>query len=263
MPTLSEADSKELLGPFGVGYLWVAPEHREGRPLEENWINRAGAEDFARLTDYPEDYRPGARRFDVGQRTHFHLTPMAVAAVAQLLEWGVDAVAASLAQITARIEEEAAARSLDPTPADPGSGSASTDGQPLFVGGEWVAPGGGYYAVVDPATEETVGWAPEASRDQVHAAGAAAREAFGPWSRTAPEERAAVLARAADIIHGRLGPYAELAQAETGATTGKVASIALAGVWTTCSHPCPILPPLCSRDLSSRRTARGSRPPRR
>jgi acyl-CoA reductase-like NAD-dependent aldehyde dehydrogenase len=49
---------------------------------------------------------------------------------------------------------------------------------------------------------------------------AAAHEAFGPWSRTAPEERAAVLARAADIIHGHLGPYAELAQAETGATTG-------------------------------------------
>lgn len=81
-------------------------------------------------------------------------------------------------------------------------------------------PDGGHYPVIDPATEETVGGAPEASRDQVDAACAAAREAFGPWSRTAPEERAAVLARAADIIHGHLGPYAELAQAETGATTG-------------------------------------------
>ncbi|MBT2420823.1 aldehyde dehydrogenase family protein [Streptomyces sp. ISL-22] len=91
--------------------------------------------------------------------------------------------------------------------------------QRLFVGGAWVEPDGGYYAVIDPATEETVGWAPEASRDQVHAACAAAREAFGPWSRTAPEERAAVLARAADIIRGHLVPYAELAQAETGATT--------------------------------------------
>ncbi|SDM74041.1 Acyl-CoA reductase [Streptomyces sp. cf386] len=92
--------------------------------------------------------------------------------------------------------------------------------QRLFVDGAWEEPDGGYYAVVDPASEETVGWAPEASRDQVHAACAAAREAFGPWSRTAPEERAAVLARAADIIHGHLVPYAELAQAETGATMG-------------------------------------------
>ncbi|MEU6253183.1 aldehyde dehydrogenase family protein [Streptomyces sp. NPDC047043] len=98
--------------------------------------------------------------------------------------------------------------------------SQVADGQRLFVGGSWVEPDGGRYAVVDPATEETVGWAPEASRDQVHAACAAAREAFGPWSRTSPEERAAVLGRAAEIIGGRFVPYAELAQAETGATTG-------------------------------------------
>ncbi|MER6628199.1 aldehyde dehydrogenase family protein [Streptomyces sp. NPDC000987] len=94
-----------------------------------------------------------------------------------------------------------------------------SDGQRLFVGGEWVEPDGGHYAVVDPATEETVGWAPEASRDQVRAACAAAREAFGPWSRTPPGERAAVLARAADAIRAHREPYARLAQAETGATT--------------------------------------------
>jgi len=98
--------------------------------------------------------------------------------------------------------------------------SQVTGGQRLFAGGRWVEPDGGHYAVVDPATEKTVGWAPEASRDQVHAACAAAREAFGPWSRTSPEERAAVLGRAADIVASRFAPYAELAQAETGATTG-------------------------------------------
>ncbi|MFJ8593832.1 aldehyde dehydrogenase family protein [Streptomyces sp. NPDC093598] len=92
--------------------------------------------------------------------------------------------------------------------------------QSLFVGGSWVEPDGGHYEVIDPATEQTVGWAPEASRDQVLAACAAAREAFGPWSRTSPEERAAVLGRAAGIIAGRLTEYASLAQAETGATTG-------------------------------------------
>ncbi|MEU6218460.1 aldehyde dehydrogenase family protein [Streptomyces sp. NPDC047022] len=92
--------------------------------------------------------------------------------------------------------------------------------QRLFIGGEWTEPDGGHYEVVDPATEGTVGWAPEASRGQVHAAAAAAREAFGPWSRTAPEDRAAVLARAADVMQRNLVPYAELAQAESGATTG-------------------------------------------
>lgn len=91
--------------------------------------------------------------------------------------------------------------------------------QRLFIGGRWVEPDGGHYPVIDPATEEKVGWAPEASRGQAEAACAAAREAFGAWSRTAPEERAVILARAAELIRERLGPYAELAQAETGATT--------------------------------------------
>ncbi|MFJ3773692.1 aldehyde dehydrogenase family protein [Streptomyces sp. NPDC090075] len=93
------------------------------------------------------------------------------------------------------------------------------DGQRLFVGGAWTEPDGGHYAVVDPATEETVGWAPEASEGQVLAACAAAREAFGAWSRTPAGERAAVLGRAADLIRGRLAEYADLARAETGATT--------------------------------------------
>ncbi|MFG2970949.1 aldehyde dehydrogenase family protein [Streptomyces sp. NPDC048288] len=93
------------------------------------------------------------------------------------------------------------------------------DAQRLFVGGAWVEPDGGHYAVVDPATEETVGWAPEASEAQVLAACAAAREAFEAWSRTPAGERAAVLGRAADLIRGRLPEYADLARAETGATT--------------------------------------------
>ncbi|WP_328494764.1 aldehyde dehydrogenase family protein [Streptomyces sp. NBC_00414] len=92
--------------------------------------------------------------------------------------------------------------------------------QRLFIGGSWVEPDGGHYEVIDPATEEVVGLAPEASRDQVHAAAGAAREAFRTWSRTSPEERAAVLHRAAEEIRRSLLPYAELAQAETGATTG-------------------------------------------
>ncbi|MFF4400316.1 aldehyde dehydrogenase family protein [Streptomyces sp. NPDC001480] len=95
-----------------------------------------------------------------------------------------------------------------------------SEGQRLFIGGAWVEPGAGHYPVTDPATEETVGWAPEATREQARAACAAAREAFGPWSRTPPEERAAVLARAADHIRAHLAPYADLARAETGATTG-------------------------------------------
>jgi selenocysteine lyase/cysteine desulfurase len=103
---------KWLLGPFGLGYLYVAAERRDGRPLEENWISRRGSEDFAGLVDYQERYQPGARRFDVGQRTHFETTPMAVAALRQLLDWGVPRVAATLARLTGRIQQQVEAQGL-------------------------------------------------------------------------------------------------------------------------------------------------------
>ncbi|PBC83044.1 Acyl-CoA reductase [Streptomyces sp. 2224.1] len=89
----------------------------------------------------------------------------------------------------------------------------------LFIGGEWVEPDGGHYEVIDPATEAVVGLAPEASRAQVHEAATAARAAFGPWSRTAPQERAAILDRAAEVMQRDFAAHAELAQAESGATT--------------------------------------------
>jgi selenocysteine lyase/cysteine desulfurase len=94
---------KWLLGPFGRGYLWVAPEHREGRPLEENWILRAGSDDFARLVDYRDEYLPGARRYDQGARTLFELTPMAIEALEQILAWGPAHIATALAAVTTEI----------------------------------------------------------------------------------------------------------------------------------------------------------------
>jgi selenocysteine lyase/cysteine desulfurase len=109
---------KWLLGPFSVAYMFVGEAHRFGQPIEENWINRAGAEDFAGLTAYSDEYRPGARRFDVGQRTNFTLTPMAIAALGQLLDWGVEDIAASLSVTTRRIEREARQRGLDALSAD-------------------------------------------------------------------------------------------------------------------------------------------------
>ena len=105
---------KWLLGPFSVAYLWVAPEHRCGTPLEQNWINRSGSEDFARLTDYQDDFQPGARRFDVGQRTNFTLTPMAIAALTQILDWQVARIATTLQAITDRIEQWARVHDLTP-----------------------------------------------------------------------------------------------------------------------------------------------------
>lgn len=108
---------KWLLGPFGVSYLYVAEQHRDGVPIEQNWIARAGSEDFARLVEYRDEYQPGARRFDVGQRTQFELVPMAVAALEQLGDWGVERIAAALADVTASVADVAASLELAPMPA--------------------------------------------------------------------------------------------------------------------------------------------------
>ena len=106
---------KWLLGPVGRSYLWVAPRHRDGAPLEQNWIVRSDAEDFTRLTDYRDGYQPGARRFDHGQRTQFELTPMAIAAVGQVLGWGVETVATRLAAVTDQIVSRLGAVGLSPS----------------------------------------------------------------------------------------------------------------------------------------------------
>ena len=107
---------KWLLGPFGLGYLYVAEQHREGQPLEQNWISRADSEDFARLVDYRDEFQPGARRYDVGQRTNFELTPMAVAALEQILDWSVERIAGTLGHRTAQIAAQARDLGLDPLP---------------------------------------------------------------------------------------------------------------------------------------------------
>jgi len=109
---------KWLLGPFALGYLYVDERHRDGVPLEENWISRAGSQDFAALVDYQDRYQPGARRFDVGQRTHFETTPMAVAALRQLLHWEVPRVAATLGRLTDRIQRRVEAIGLRLTSSD-------------------------------------------------------------------------------------------------------------------------------------------------
>jgi selenocysteine lyase/cysteine desulfurase len=105
---------KWLLGPFGLGYLYVAEQHRQGQALEQNWILRADSEDFARLVDYRDELQPGARRYDVGQRTNFELTPMAIAALEQILDWGVGRIATTLAQRTSQIASRARELGLDP-----------------------------------------------------------------------------------------------------------------------------------------------------
>jgi selenocysteine lyase/cysteine desulfurase len=114
---LVAAAYKWLLGPYSLGLLYLAPSLRDGRPLEEGWIVRTGSEDFASLIDYQDAYQPGARRFDVGERSNFALLPMAIAALELILEWGVERIAAAIAPLTDLVEREAGRLGLGAPPA--------------------------------------------------------------------------------------------------------------------------------------------------
>lgn len=112
------AGYKWLMGPYTLGFVYVAPQHRDGRPLEHNWIARQGSEDFAGLVDYKTEYQPGARRFDMGEGANFMALPMAVTAMRQLLEWGVEEIQETLSAMTETIAARAAPLGLsasDPT----------------------------------------------------------------------------------------------------------------------------------------------------
>jgi selenocysteine lyase/cysteine desulfurase len=107
---------KWLLGPYATGFLWVAPQRRDGRPLEETWLGRAGSEDFAALVDYADAYQPGARRFDMGERCNFALLPAVIVALETLSAWGPPAIGATLGAYTAALGARARGLGLVPTP---------------------------------------------------------------------------------------------------------------------------------------------------
>ncbi len=108
---------KWLLGPYGVGFMYVGEGYREGTPIEHNWINRRGSEDFSRLVDYQDAFQPGARRYDVGERSNFVLLPMAREALRQILAWGVENVSETIGTLTDLIEKEANKRGIEAIPA--------------------------------------------------------------------------------------------------------------------------------------------------
>ena len=97
---------KWLLGPYGVGYLYVDERWHDGVPLEESWLHREGADNFAALADYTSAYKPGAQRYNQGEPPQFYLLPMAAAALTQVNLWTPAHIQATLREWT----DELAAR---------------------------------------------------------------------------------------------------------------------------------------------------------
>lgn len=88
----------------------------------------------------------------------------------------------------------------------------------LLIGGQWVEAGNGTYDIVNPATEEVVGQAPNASVEDARNAAAAAAAALPAWSATPVDERLALLSKAAAAIRAKNDELVPLVIAETGAT---------------------------------------------
>jgi len=102
------ANYKWLLGPYTTGLLYVAPKWHGGLPLEENWIQRANANDFKSLILYTPDYDSAARRFDMGERANFALLPAAVRAMRQILDWTVPEISSTAGAFNRRLARSAA-----------------------------------------------------------------------------------------------------------------------------------------------------------
>jgi len=105
---------KWLLGPYGLGYLYVADRwHEQGEPLEESWLNRAGGDNFAALVDYTDAYQPGAQRFNLGESAQFYLLPMALAALMQIAQWTPARIQQQLGEWTGELSSRAASLGLE------------------------------------------------------------------------------------------------------------------------------------------------------
>jgi acyl-CoA reductase-like NAD-dependent aldehyde dehydrogenase len=88
----------------------------------------------------------------------------------------------------------------------------------LLIGGKWVDASDGSYDIINPATEEVVGQAPNASAGDAQAAAEAAKEAQPGWAAWSAEERGALMRAAAEAIRAKSSELLPLVIAETGAT---------------------------------------------
>jgi selenocysteine lyase/cysteine desulfurase len=94
------AGYKWLLGPYSMGLAYYGEYFDNGKPIEENWINRKFSEDFTGLVTYQNEYQPGAARYEVGERSNFILAPMMTAALKQINQWKPENIQAYCSKIS-------------------------------------------------------------------------------------------------------------------------------------------------------------------
>lgn len=98
---------KWLLGPYGMGAMYISDEFFDGEPLEQAWANREGAENLRALTQYTDKTRSDAGKFDMGGRSFVNLA-LATESIKLLNSWGTKALQEHARELTNLI-----AKSLD------------------------------------------------------------------------------------------------------------------------------------------------------
>ena len=83
------AGYKWLMAPYSTGLAYFGSYFDNGKPIEENWINRFESENFAALVNYQDKYQEGALRYEVGEHSNFILLPMLHEALKCIESWGV------------------------------------------------------------------------------------------------------------------------------------------------------------------------------
>ncbi len=110
---LSFATYKFLLGPYRLAFLYASKAWQEkGRPIEFHSWNRAGGERSDFYLQTMLDYLPGARRFDMGERSDFVVLPIAIKSLELLQSWGSAAVYERLTHLNRLIWQQAEQRSF-------------------------------------------------------------------------------------------------------------------------------------------------------
>ena len=94
------AGYKWLMGAYGLGVAYFGERFDTGSPIENNWINHEGSENFSELVNYNINFKAKAARYDMGESSNFILTPMLSEAIRQLLEWTPSAIQEYCAFIT-------------------------------------------------------------------------------------------------------------------------------------------------------------------
>lgn len=94
------AGYKWLLGPYTSGLAYFSEYFDDGKPIEESWMNRKGADNFRGLVNYDPTYLPKAARYDMGEFANFINIPMLKASLSQILQWTPTAITQYCQELT-------------------------------------------------------------------------------------------------------------------------------------------------------------------